>query len=80
MPYREVLEYAARVGLIVVSHDINTVPDHAAQRMLGGQPLTGLFMVQQKEAVGPIVEGLILIWAASEAEEWREQIVLLPIR
>ena len=39
----------------------------------------GLLMVSQKEPTGPVVESLVLIWAATEAEEWRNQIGFLPI-
>lgn len=77
---REVIDYAAREGLIIVSHDVNTMPGQAYEMLGSGQPFAGLLMVQQNEPVGPVVEILVLTWAASDAEEWRNQIVFLPIR
>jgi predicted nuclease of predicted toxin-antitoxin system len=55
-PDPEVLEYAAAEGLIVVSHDVNTMPAHAYARLAGGQPLAGLLMVKQTHPIGPIID------------------------
>jgi len=76
----EILEYAARQGFIVVSHDVNTMPAAAFARIEGGQPLAGLLMVKQTEPVGPIIENLLLIWQASEIQEWKDQVAFLPMR
>jgi predicted nuclease of predicted toxin-antitoxin system len=75
-----VLERASVEGLIVVSHDVNTMPAHAMERIGNGKHIAGLLMVAQRHAVGPVVESLLLIWAASEAEEWLDRIAFLPIR
>src|SRR3954468_12637443 len=65
----EVLEYAVTRGFIVVSHDVNTMPAAAYERLAAGKTITGLLMVQQTSSIGPIIENLLLIWSASEAEE-----------
>jgi hypothetical protein len=49
-------------------------------RLVAGQPAAGLFIVPQRTAIGEIVECLILVWSASQAEDWRDQIVYLPFR
>jgi predicted nuclease of predicted toxin-antitoxin system len=76
----EILEYAARDGWVVVSHDVNTMPAAAYQRIERGQPMAGLLMVKQTAAIGSIIENLLLIWQVSELEEWKGQVVFLPIR
>ena len=43
---REVIDYAAREGLIIVSHDVNTMPGHACEMLGSGQSFAGLLMVQ----------------------------------
>jgi hypothetical protein len=75
----EVLNAAASAGLIVVSHDVNTMRAHAQRRVSDGLPMPGLFLVHQRAAVGPIVENLVLIWSAIQAEEWQDQIIFLPL-
>lgn len=74
-----ILDYAAREGLIVVSHDVNTMPAEAYARIEADQPLSGLIMVRQDDPIGVIIEDLILIWSASESEEWRDQVFFLPL-
>jgi hypothetical protein len=75
----EVLAYAADQGLLVVSHDINTMPGAAYACMRAGQKMSGLLMVQQSDPVGPVIASLVLIWSASEAEEWESCVCFLPL-
>src|SRR5207249_3690661 len=77
-PDAEVLEYAVARGFIVVSHDVNTMPAAAYERLAAGKPIAGLLMVQQTSSIGLIIENLLLIWSASEAEEWENQVCFLP--
>jgi hypothetical protein len=78
-PDPDVLAYAAREGWLLISHDVNTMPGHAAARLDGGQGIAGLLMVRQTQPIGPVIESLVLIWSASEAEEWQNQIRFLPL-
>jgi len=75
----EVLDHADRERLLVVSHDVNTMPAAAYARLFRGQSFPGLFMVQQMSPIGPMIESLVLIWAASDLEEWKDQVVFLPL-
>ncbi|HEX4797302.1 MAG TPA: DUF5615 family PIN-like protein [Humisphaera sp.] len=79
-PDTEVLEFAAREGFLLVSHDANTMTAHASQRIASGSLMPGVFIVHQGDSIATIIEDLILIWAASEAEEWADQVVFLPLR
>jgi hypothetical protein len=75
----EILGRAAQEQLLVVSHDVNTMPAAAYSRLSRGQSFPGLFMVQQTSPIGRIVQSLLLIWAASDLEEWKDQVVFLPL-
>ena len=77
-PDSVVLDYAAEHGLLVVSHDVNTMPAEAFARLSDGESLPGLFMVHQSAPIGRVIDNLVLIWSASEAEEWRDLVVFLP--
>lgn len=74
-----VLEWAAQNGLIVVSHDVNTMPAHAYARMDAGLPLSGLIMARQTLPVIRVIGDLVLIASASEAEEWMGTVAFLPL-
>ena len=75
----EVVAYAADHGFLVVSHDINTMPSAAYARMIAGQKMSGLLMVKQSDPVGPVIASLVLIWSASEPEEWENYVCFLPL-
>jgi hypothetical protein len=75
----EVLEYAAGHDFLVVSHDVNTMTAAAYERVRSGLPMLGLFMVPQAAPIARVIDDLLLIWAASEAPEWRQQVIFLPL-
>ena len=66
----EVLDFAARENWIVVSHDVNTMREAGSTRLAARLPMNGLLLAHQRTPVSAIIESLLLIWAASEAEEW----------
>ncbi len=66
----EVLDHAAREKWIVVSHDVNTMREAACTRLSAGLSMSGLLLAHQRTPVSAIIESLLLIWSASEAEEW----------
>lgn len=74
----QVLALAAREGRIVVSHDRKTMPRHFAE-FLRTNSSPGLFIVSQKIDLTSVIEGLVLVWAASEAEEWVNRLVTIPL-
>ena len=75
----EVLEFAWQQQWIVVSHDVNTMKAEAEKRIDNGDGVHGLFLVPQSRTTRSVAESLVLIWAASEFEEWKDRIVLLPV-
>lgn len=75
---QEVLTVAARDGRILVTHDQATMPRHFGE-FLRSQRSPGLIVVPQHLRLGEVADDLILIWTATEAEEWTDRIVFLPI-
>ena len=76
----DILAYADQQRLIVVSHDVNTMPAAAYARLTAGETIAGLLMVQQSDPINSIIDSLLLIWSASEVEEWRNQVCFLPFK
>ncbi|HEY0546801.1 MAG TPA: DUF5615 family PIN-like protein [Pyrinomonadaceae bacterium] len=74
----EVLLRAARDGRILVSHDRRTMPAHFG-RFIENHESPGLLIISQNAELLVIIEELILIWSASEAEEYVNSIRALPI-
>lgn len=75
----EILTYASVDGRIILSHDVSTMSAAAQARLASGQPISGLLLVHQLTPLASIIDSLVLIWAASEAEEWLNQIWFLPL-
>jgi predicted nuclease of predicted toxin-antitoxin system len=75
---KEVLRIAAREGRILVTHDRKTMPYHFAELVME-QSSAGVVIVSQHMAVGEAAEELILMWTASEAEEWINSISSIPL-
>jgi predicted nuclease of predicted toxin-antitoxin system len=75
-----ILEFAATQQLIVLSHDVNTMRAAANARLEAGQPFSGLFLVHQRDPLNWIIPDLVLIWNASEGEEWAGQVNFLPLK
>ncbi len=77
-PDLEVLQIAARAGRILVSHDRRSMLAHFA-RFIETQSSPGLILVPQDLDIAAVIDDLILIWAASQSEEWQNHIVFIPL-
>ncbi len=75
---QDVLGVAARDGRIQVTHDLATMPRHFGE-FLRSQHSSGVVVVPQHLPLGEVVDDLILIWTATQAEEWTDRIAFLPI-
>lgn len=73
-----VLAIAARQNRVLVSHDSGTMPVHFAEYVANGNHCPGLLVVPQRVAIGVAIDELLLIWKASEAEEWNDRLAWLP--
>jgi len=73
-----VLVRAAQEARILVTHDRRTMPHHFAA-FTNEQNSPGVLVIGQNLPIGVAIEELLLIWAASEADEWINLIVDLPL-
>jgi hypothetical protein len=74
----DVLAIAAKQGRILVSHDRKTMPVQFAEFIVNSRS-AGIIIVSRKSPMELIIEELLLIWAASSAEEWVDRIAKLPL-
>jgi hypothetical protein len=74
----DVLDIAASQGRILITHDRRTMPDHFRNRLEQGKSSPGIFLVSQSAALGPVVDALLMVWAASDSAEWQNQVRHLP--
>ena len=74
----EVLAIASNDGRALVTHDHRTMPTHFGEFLIT-HTSPGVLIIPQYVPVSMAVEELILIWSATEAEEWINRICYLPL-
>ena len=75
---RECCKLASDEGRIIVSHDENSMPGHFRAILEAGNHSAGVLIAAQGAPVGRLIESIVL-WIASDAEEWVDRIVWLPV-
>ncbi|MBZ5607656.1 MAG: DUF5615 family PIN-like protein [Acidobacteriia bacterium] len=73
-----VLDIAAKAGRILVSQDRRTMPAHFAHYLLAAKS-SGVIPLRGGISIARAIDDLLLIWSASEAEEWTDRLVWMPL-
>jgi hypothetical protein len=75
----ELLAWIERENRILVSRNRRTMPQHFATHLQAGGRVPGILMVSEDFSMAELVDDLLLIWSASDADEWRDQVIYLPL-
>lgn len=78
----ELLLAAQRMGRILLSHDVQTMPGHfyhLLSRLAPDEHHSGVVLMAQDTPIGTAIEWLSEIWEASQHEEWRDTLTWLPL-
>jgi Domain of unknown function (DUF5615) len=75
----EVLTLAAASQRVLVSHDVGSMGAQFRAFRNTGRHSPGVFLIPQSLEVRAAIEELLLFWLASEAAEWEDRLVWLPI-
>jgi hypothetical protein len=75
----QVLEWAADAGRIVLTHDRATLIATAYERVRRRETMLGVIAVSQSLGVGRGILDIELIALCSEAGEWRDRVVYVPL-
>jgi hypothetical protein len=78
VPDSDVLALAAEQDRVLVTHDRHTMPRHFGEFLMRGRSSPGVFLVSQHAPIGDVIDELVLVWAASDADEWKDPIVDIP--
>jgi hypothetical protein len=74
----DVLRIAAMAGRILVSQDRRTMPLHFRQHIEEGTS-PGVILLREAVPISTAIEQLVLIWSASDAHEWINRLVWIPL-
>lgn len=59
-PDPDILEWAARHGRVLLTHDRRTIPPFAHARVAAGQAMPGVFLVSDDMPVGQAIDEILL--------------------
>lgn len=74
-----VLEWAAREGRVLLTHDVTTMTRYAYERVRADQPMPGVFEVSRAVPIGLAIEDILLLAECSLEGEWEGQVRYLPL-
>ena len=74
-----ILEWTIRENRILLTHDVETMPDFAYSRVRAGLLIPAIFIADQDTPIGQLIDDLLLIVECSEENEWDGQIHYLPL-
>ena len=72
-----VLGIAADDGRLLVSHDVSTMPEHFV-RFIERRTSPGVILISQELPYREAIEGLLRLWATTEAEDWHNVLSFVP--
>jgi hypothetical protein len=75
-----VLDWAARTGRILLTHDVKTITHYAYERVRAGLPMPGVFEVSRTVPISVTIDDLVLLAECSLDGEWDGQVRYLPLR
>ncbi|MBU4226133.1 MAG: DUF5615 family PIN-like protein [Chloroflexi bacterium] len=76
---RDILTWIEGSGYILVTSNRRSIPDHARDHFEAGGHIPGILFIRRGASLGEIIEQLYMLWAASEAEEYVDRLLYIPI-
>lgn len=73
-----ILRYATENGLILLTHDVSTMPGHFSDLLTEDIDSPGVILIHPKTSLSDAIEALSLIWQAGTSDDWRNQLTFLP--
>jgi predicted nuclease of predicted toxin-antitoxin system len=74
-----ILDWAANNERILLTHDRATMPDFAYDRLFKGQPMSGIFLINDRMPTRQAIDELLLLDTCSQQEEWKGIVLYLPL-
>jgi predicted nuclease of predicted toxin-antitoxin system len=75
----DVLAWAATEGRILLTHDRETLPSFAYDRVHAGQPMPGVFLVNDLKPVGRAIDEILLAVECLLPEECKDFVRFFPL-
>jgi hypothetical protein len=77
-PDPNLLLWCEEHGYSLVTHNRKSMPRHLTDHLAAGHHVPGIFVFRALPAIGDIVQNLLLVWGATDAEEHDDLLRYLP--
>ncbi len=74
-----ILAWAGTHDRILLTHDRATMPDFAYNRLVQGESMAGMFVVNDRMPIRQAIDELLLLVDCSEQAEWKGIVLYLPL-
>jgi hypothetical protein len=78
-PDPAVLDYLYNAQRALITKNRRSMLQHYSEAMTAGKTHWGIFIVTPNLAIRELAEQIELLWEASEAEEWIDRLMSLPL-
>lgn len=78
-PDSDLLEWAAKEGRQLLSHDLSTMSAAVVDRLDKGKPMPGVFLVHDWLPIGQAIDEILFYDDAAQPEDLKNQIIYLPM-
>lgn len=75
----EILLWCEERGFSLVTNNRESMPVHLREHLAAGRHMPDIFTLNPNMTIGETADELVLIWGASEAEEYADQLNYLPL-
>jgi predicted nuclease of predicted toxin-antitoxin system len=74
-----ILAWAAEKQRIILTHDRATMPDFAYERLVRGESMPGMFVIDDRMPIRQAIDELLLLIDCTEQMEWKGVVLYLPL-
>ncbi len=75
----EILTWVAAQRRVIVTHERNTMPGFAYERVRKSEPMAGIFVISREMPIGTAIAELQVLIDCSFEGEWDQLVVFLPL-
>ena len=78
-PDPAILRWCEENSFILVTNNRKSIPQHLRDHLAEGRHVPGIFELNPDMGIGETIEELLLIWSASDADEYQDVLIYLPL-
>jgi hypothetical protein len=75
----EILTWCEDNSFILITNNRKSMPNHVADHIKKGRHIPGIFELNSNMSINETVDELLLIWGASNINEYQDVIIYLPV-